>query len=102
MKKSRFIGRVLILVLVGASVVAAFLQRDPLAVAKEACAERGIGPDGLVLLGYDRHGRLLGRRETVRFERKGPGPAKQVVVELLQHAYFLPWQVLEVREEAGQ
>jgi hypothetical protein len=54
----------------------------------------------LALLGYQGSGNLFGRKETVRFQLQGPEPAKRLVVELRQPAYFLPWQVVDFREEA--
>jgi hypothetical protein len=43
---------------------------------------------------------LIGMTETVEFRVTGAKPPKKVVVELRQPAYFLPWEVVEVRESA--
>ena len=42
----------------------------------------------------------FGNQETVEFLVKGTGRTNKIVVELRQPAYFLPWQVVESREEA--
>jgi hypothetical protein len=64
--------------------------------------EKGHPVENLLLLGYRGSGGLLGigNQETVEFQVNGPGRAQKIVVELRQAAYFLPWQVVEFREEA--
>ena len=44
----------------------------------------------------------IGNRETVEFQVKGANSLKKVMVELRQPVYFLPWQLVEFREEAEQ
>lgn len=58
--------------------------------------------ENLALLGYQSSGNLLAKQETVEFQVKGVDPAKKVVVELRQVAYFLPWHVVESHEEVQQ
>jgi hypothetical protein len=104
MKRARIIAGIAIALLLGASFVVRFLQPSPVEVARGHCAQRGFQPENLVVRGFRGSGGLLGigNRETVEFEVKGANPSKKVVVELRQAVYFLPWQLLEFREEARQ
>jgi hypothetical protein len=85
-----------------ASVAVSFLQRLPADVARSHCSEKGVPVVNLVLLGYHGSGALWAKRETVEFQVKGTKPAQKVVVELRQPVYFLPWQVVDFREEVQQ
>ena len=99
MKPNRIIGGLIFGLLLAASLVAAYLQPEPEAVARAACAERGVGGAGLALAGFRRSGWLVAGRETVEFHVQGANPPKKIAVELHQIAYFLPWQVAEVRDD---
>ena len=102
MKRVRVIAGVAIGLLLVASFVVSFLQPSPVDVARRHCSEKGLPVENLVGLGYRGSGGLLGfgNQETVEFQVKGADRAKKIVVELRQPAYFLPWQVVEFREEA--
>jgi hypothetical protein len=99
MKRNRLIVTLLFGLLFAAGLVVAYLQPTPMSVAQAACAERGVGADGLALLKSRRTGRLFVRHETLEFQVRGANPSKKIVVELHQWAFFLPWRVTDVREE---
>lgn len=92
-----------------ASLVAAFLHRSPVAVARDFCARQRFQPVGangakkesLTFSGSrGSRGPLgIGNRETVVFRVEGANPPKQVVVELRQRVFFLPWQAQMWTEE---
>jgi hypothetical protein len=84
------------------SVALSFLQPSPVDVARSHCSENGVPVENLVLLGYRGSGALWAKRETVEFQVRGTNPAKKVVVELHQPVCFLPWQVVDFREEVQQ
>jgi hypothetical protein len=90
-----------IALLLVASFVVSFLQPSPVDVARRHYSEKGLPVENLVVLGYHGSGGLLGfgNQETIEFQVKGPGRAKKIVAELRQPAYFLPWRVVEFREE---
>lgn len=101
MKRARIIVAIALALLFGASLVTAFLQQSPVEVAREHCIESGFRSENLVFREFRRTGGLfgIGNRETVEFLVKGTDPPKKVVLELRQPVYFLPWKVLELREE---
>jgi hypothetical protein len=100
MNRVRLIAGLTVCILVVASLVAWYLQPSPVDVARRHAAEQGIAAESLVLLGHQGSGNLLGRKEAVQFQLQGAKPAKKLVVELRQPAYFLAWQVVEFRTEA--
>jgi hypothetical protein len=100
MKRVRLIVGITIGLLVAASLVAWYLQPSPVDVARQHCMEQGVAAEKLATLGYRGSGNLFDKRETVEFQVKGADPPKKLVVELRQPVYFLPWQVVEFREEA--
>jgi hypothetical protein len=99
MKRVRLIAGITIGLLVAASLVAWYLQPSPVDVARQHCTEQGVAAEKLAMLGYRGSGNLFGKRETVEFEVKGANPPRKLVVELHQAAYFLPWQVVELRQQ---
>jgi hypothetical protein len=84
---------------VAASLVGAYMQTSPVEVARRHAVERVVAGESLLLLGYQSSANLIGRKETVRFQVQGAKPPKKLAVELQQPVYFLPWQVMDVREE---
>src|SRR5262249_43721900 len=102
MKRVRLIVGITVCLLVLASIVAMYLQPSPVDVARQHCAEQGIAAESLVLREFHGTGTLFGKEETVRFQLKGAKPAKDLVVELRQPAYFLPWQVVNLRQETHE
>jgi hypothetical protein len=101
MKRVQVIVGIGIALLLLASVVGSFLQPSPVDVARDYCsALRGVPVQNLDLLGYRSSGFLFDNRQTVEFHMKGADPATKAVVELRQLVYFLPWRVVEFREEA--
>ena len=102
MKRNQIIAGIAIGLLLVASLGVSFLQPSPLDVARSHCSEKGVPAENLALLGYRSSGKIFANRETVEFQVKGVNPAKKVVVEVRQAAYFLPWQVVEFNEEVQQ
>ena len=104
MKRLRVTAGIVIGLLLVLSFVVSFLQPSAVDVARVQCAERDFQGENLVLMGYRRSGGLfgIGSRETVEFQVKGAKPQKKVVVEVRQPVYFLPWQLVEIREEPQQ
>jgi len=102
MKRVRVIAEIAIGLLLVVSVVVSFLQPSPVDVARSHCSDQGVPVENLALLGFRGSGTLFGKRETVEFQVQGANPAKKMVVELRQPAYFLPWQVVAFREEVQQ
>jgi hypothetical protein len=100
MRNLRTILLVLVLAYLGACVIGYFVVTPPLDVARAECARRGYAANELSLGGYRSQMNLIGMTETVEFRVTGAKPPKKVVVELRQPAYFLPWEVVEVRESA--
>jgi len=100
MKRVRLIAGITIGLLVAASLIAGYMQPSPVDVAREHCTEQGVGAEKLAMLGFRGTQIPVGARETVEFQIKGANPPKKLVVELRQPAYFLPWRVVEFREEA--
>ena len=100
MKSIRVIAGIVIGLLLVASFVVSFILPSSVEVAKNYCSKRGVQAENLELLGFRSSSGLFGTRGTVEFQVKGVNPAKKVVVELRQPMYFLPWQVVEFREEA--
>src|SRR5437868_15215151 len=94
-------GRVVAVVAVGAllatAVIAAFLYPSAVDVARGQCARQGIPTDGLAVLRYSESGNVFGKTGTVEFQMRAADPPKKVVVNLRQYAFFLPWQVVELR-----
>jgi hypothetical protein len=86
--------------LVAASLVASYRQPSPVDVARKHCTEQGVAADTLAILSYRSSQLPVGSRETVEFYVKGAKPPKKLVVELRRPVYFLPWQVVDFREEA--
>ena len=99
MQRGRIIAGVAIGLLLLGSLVAAFLHPPALEVARGHCSEHGFQAENLAVLDYRGSGNLFCKRETVEFQVKGASPPKKLVVELHQAAYFLPWQVVELRQE---
>ncbi|HEX4592515.1 MAG TPA: hypothetical protein VH120_21480 [Gemmataceae bacterium] len=99
MKKNRVLFGTLLGLLIAVSLVAAYLHPDPLAVARAACAERALPIESLAALRTS--GLLFGSKATVEFYTPAGLPVKRIAVDLSQPAYFLPWQVVEVREQPG-
>src|SRR3981081_2191315 len=99
MKRNRIIAVIAIGLLLVASLVSAFFQPSPMEIARAHCSERGFQAENLALLGYRDSGTLFGKTGTVEFQVKGANPARKMVVELRQSMYFLPWQVVDFREE---
>src|SRR5947209_13634294 len=99
MNRLRLIVGMTVGVLLVVSLVAWSLQPSAVDVARRHCADRGVAPESLALLGYRGSGGPLGQGETVTFQVRGAGPAKHLVVELRRPAYFLSWQAVGFREE---
>jgi hypothetical protein len=102
MKRVRITAGIAISLLLVVSLVVSFLQPSPVDAARSHCSEKGLPVENLVLLGYRGSGKLFCQQETVEFQVKGANPEKKIVVELRQPVYFLPWQVVEFREEVQQ
>jgi hypothetical protein len=99
MKRVRLIAGITIGLLVAASLVAWHRQPSPVDVARQHCTEQGVAAEKLAILSYRGSQIPVGAWETVEFHVKGANPLKKLVVELRQPVYFLPWQVVEFREE---
>ena len=100
MKRVRLIAGITIGLLVAASLIAWYLQPSPVDIARQRCTEQGFAAEKLAMLGYRGSQIPVGASETVEFQVKGANPPKKLVVELRQPVYFLPWQIVEFREEA--
>ena len=99
MKWVRLIAWITVGLLVAASLVAWYNQPSPLDVARQHCTDHGVAAEKLAVLGYRGSPRPVGAWETVEFQVIGARPPKKLVVELRQGVYFLPWRVVEFREE---
>jgi hypothetical protein len=100
MKRVRIIAGIMIGLLVAASLVAHYLQPSPENVAEQHCTEQSVATEKLAMLGHRGSQMPVGAWETVEFQVRGTNPPKKLVVELRQPVYFLPWQVVEFREES--
>ena len=100
MKRVRLIVGITIGLLVVASLVASYLQPSPADVARQHCTAQGVAGEKLAILGYRGWQIPVAAWETVEFQVRGANPPKKLVVELRQPVYFLPWKVVEFREEA--
>jgi hypothetical protein len=95
----------IIVLLVGASLVARYLQASPLDVARRYVSEQqGVAPDDLALVGFHSGANpfnwfgVLLNDVTVEFRVKSSGQSRKPVVELFRPVYFLPWRVSALRE----
>lgn len=102
MKRLRIMGATAVGLLIAASLVAAVRQPSALDVARGDCAERGFPAENLALLGYRVGGSPPDQRQTVEFQIKGADPPKKVALVLRRPVYFLPWKVVDFREEVQQ
>lgn len=100
MKLLRLVAGITIGLLVAASLVAWYRHQSAVDVARQHCIEQGVAAEKLALHGYQASLMPVGAWKTVEFFVKGAKPPKKLVVELRQPVYFLPWQVVEFREEA--
>ncbi|MGO8748106.1 MAG: serine/threonine-protein kinase [Thermoguttaceae bacterium] len=100
MKLLRLVAGITIGLLVAASLVAWYRHPSAVDVARQHCIEQGVAAEKLALHGYQASLMPVGAWKTVEFFVKGAKPPKKLVVELRQPVYFLPWQVVEFREEA--
>ena len=99
MGKRRIVGLTLA-VLTAVSLIVGSLQRPPEEVASAYCNEHGLTADKLALLGYRSNAMPVASRQTIEFQIKGSNPPKKLVVTLHQAIYFLPWHVVQSREES--
>lgn len=99
MKTARVVLGVCIVLLVLASVLTNWSHPSAVDAARAEAVGTGRPAEDLVLLGYRGTGGLFGRREIVEFQVREVQSPNLVRVELYKPAYFLGWQVVEVREE---
>ena len=100
MKPFRVIAAIVVVVLLLVSIVISWLLPPPVDVARDFCLKKGFEAQKLTLLGYHGSNGLIGNRQTVEFQLAGANPPKRLVVDLDQLVYFLPWQLVSIREEA--
>lgn len=88
--------------MVVASVVAAYLQPSPSDVARAHVSQQGTPAESLSILSSVSSNSIVAASATVTFQVKGAVPPKKLFVAMGRPVYFLPWQVVEYREEAAE